>query len=295
MSAFSRAKTASTNSFLLLRQSECVSVCSGDDRGGQQRGCNPTMQQQELNGLNRHRNYVDDLHKDSGKPALPPKSRKGFYEAGKEELYDNPRHIMSNSDCISLCSNFSYCSQCTNTDSVAEPTSASASMSLLPPLNDEDSLRFSPTSLFSEDSVSLRDFDFDMPYLEAQRSGREYSCRSLRPEMSTLSSVSSVTLQGDDLSVDTISLPEDPFPHGLPSSASSTIGSPVSSRYLYSTALMLIWVTPMPWNAIIISMNNWIFHFRSSFSKSWEEDDLNALPFSQEEPNEEEKNLTKVG
>ena len=233
MSAFSRAKTA-TNSFLLLRQSECVSVCSGDDRGGQQRGCNPTMQQQELNGLNRHRNYVDDLHKDSGKPALPPKSRKGFYEAGKEELYDNPRHLMSNSDCISLCSNFSYCSQCTNTDSVAEPTSASASstMSLLPPLNDEDSLRFSPTSLFSEDSVSLRDFDFDMPYLEAQRSGREYSCRSLRPEMSTLSSVSSVTLQGDDLSVDTISLPEDPFPHGLPSSASSTIGSPVSSRYL---------------------------------------------------------------
>ena len=57
---------------------------------------------------------------------------------------------------------------------------------------------------------------------------------------------------------------------------------------------MLIGVTPMPWNAIIISMNNWIFHFRSSFSKSWEEDDLNALPFSQEEPNEEEKNLTKV-
>ena len=205
------------------------------------------MQQQELNGLNRHRNYVDDLHK--GKPALPPKSRKGFYAAGKEELYDNPRHLMSNSDCISLCSNFSYCSQCTNTDSNVELTDSvvaagAASAMSLPQLNDEDSLRFSPTSLFSEDSVSLRDFDFDMPYLEAQRSCREYSCRSLSgsgkmmlPEMSTLSSVSSVTLQGDDdLSVDTISLPEDPFPHGLPSSASSTIGSPVSSRYLVNSA-----------------------------------------------------------
>ena len=265
MSAFSRVKTATNSS--LLRQSECVSVCGGGSGGGNgiraQRGCNSTMQQQELNGLNRHRNYVDDLHK--GKPALPPKSRKGFYAAGKEELYDNPRHLMSNSDCISLCSNFSYCSQCTNTDSNVELTDSvvatgAASAMSLPQLNDEDSLRFSPTSLFSEDSVSLRDFDFDMPYLEAQRSCREYSCRSLSgsgkmmlPEMSTLSSVSSVTLQGDDdLSVDTISLPEDPFPHGLPSSASSTIGSPVSSRYLVNSAHLKYFC----YSLHISSMNN---------------------------------------
>lgn len=49
---------------------------------------------------------------------------------------------------------------------------------------------------------------------------------------STLSSVSSITLQGDDISLgyDSTSLPEDPFPQGLPtSSASSTIGSPPPS------------------------------------------------------------------
>ena len=247
VSAFSRAQTTTNPSH--LRQSECVSVCSAGQDAPRGRGGRPLMQ--ELNGLNRHRNYVDDLHKDpSAKPALPPKSRKGFYG---HDIYDNPRNLMMNSDCISLCSNFSYCSHCTNTDSNLELTDSSASgvantipSSLNnPPVanNDGDSLRFSPTSLFSEDSVSLRDFDFDMPYLEHIRGSRaEYSCGGssgkMIPEMSTLSSVSSVTLQGDDLSVDTISLPEDPFPNGLPSSASSTIGSDqrslVSSRYVHT-------------------------------------------------------------
>ena len=142
---------------------------------------------------------------------------------------------MMNSDCISLCSTFSYCSECTNTDSILEPADSSATFSSMPKLNEaEDSLRFSPTSLFSEDSVSLRDFN------GAGNAGYSYSTGigKMQAEMSTLSSVSSITLQDqdEDLSIDTVSLPEDPFPNGLPSSASSTIGSPVSSRSTFSNS-----------------------------------------------------------
>ena len=111
-----------------------------------------------------------------------------------------------------------------------DPADSSATFSSMPKLN-EDSLRFSPTSLFSEDSVSLRDFQGGNAVYSYSGMGK------MQAEMSTLSSVSSITLQ-DDLSIDTVSLPEDPFPNGLPSfsSASSTIGSPVSSRSTFSNS-----------------------------------------------------------
>jgi hypothetical protein len=206
-------------------------------------------------GLSRHRNIVDlNKERDHAKPALPPKSRVSKYKhqegwkgggTGGEDYYADPKSLIMSSkgdDCISLCSSFSYCSECTNTttgpidDTLSLLSAAAGHYSNGASAVD---LRFSPTSLLSEDTLSFQDYEDDsLSYLEVQR---EISCRSSRrgcsrvlhdmAAMSTLSSVSSITLQGDDISLgyDTTSLPEDPFPQGLPSSASSTIGSPPSS------------------------------------------------------------------
>ena len=168
------------------------------------------------------------------------------------ELYADPKSILtctgpSGEDCISLCSSFSYCSDCTNA-STGPPEDTLSSLSS-ERLAEMTPFRFSPTSFIS-DTLSLPDFEDEsqsLGYLELQR---EVSCRSgnskaHRPAtydmvaMSTLSSVSSITLQGDDISLgyDTTSLPEDPFPQGLPpSSASSTIGSPPPSVWVETGA-----------------------------------------------------------
>lgn len=124
-----------------------------------------------------------------------------------EGIYNVPRKL---DDSISLCSTFSYCSECTNTSTgLTEDTLSTFSEDHATPF------RFSPTSYLSEYSLSLQDLNG-----EAEK------------KVSTVSSVSSITLQGDDISLDydATSLPGDPFPQGLPSSASSTIGSPVSSK-----------------------------------------------------------------
>jgi len=89
--------------------------------------------------------------------------------------------------------------------------------------------RFSPTSFLSETSMSFQDYEDEHGKIGDMAKGAS-SCLKVA---SSVSSVSSVTLQGEDtlsLGYDTTSLPEDPFPEGLPSSASSTIGTPASSR-----------------------------------------------------------------
>ena len=180
------------------------------------------------------------------------------------ELYANPKSLLLSSaamaskeaDCISLCSSFSYCSDCTNA-STGPPDDTLSSLSSsrerlvggLDAANDMTPFRFSPTSFLS-DTLSLPDYDDEsqssFSYLELP-SNAEGGCSSSNSRghqsrttdggcsiaaISSLSSVSSVTLQGDDMSFgyDSTSLPEDPFPQGLPaSSASSTIGSPPPS------------------------------------------------------------------
>ena len=149
----------------------------------------------------------------------------------------------------------SYCSECTNT-STGPPEDTLSSLSESERMTEMTPFRFSPTSFIS-DTLSLPDYEDEshndscsLGYLELHdrsasiHSGGHYGgCdeKAHRPStgdttilaMSSLSSVSSITLQGDDISLgyDSTSLPEDPFPQGLPgiSSASSTIGSPPPS------------------------------------------------------------------
>lgn len=164
-------------------------------------------------------------------------------DSASEDYYACPKSLQVRKsskqgfdDSISLCSSFSFCSECTNT-STAQDSISSSSRSLFNEAVDLTPLRFSPTSLLSEDDDNLSlQFDDDdtqscLSYLEHRRELSHVHNRSGIVAMSTLSSVSSITLQGDDISLgyDTTSLPEDPFPHGLPSSASSTIGSPPSA------------------------------------------------------------------
>ena len=108
-----------------------------------------------------------------------------FYNFRKQtdnELYANPRSLTGSTgrpigeDCISLCSNFSYCSDCTNasTEPPEEDTLSSFSSERL--AEDMTPFRFSPTSFIS-DTMSLPDFDDDagqcssFAYLELQRDG----------------------------------------------------------------------------------------------------------------------------
>lgn len=218
------------------RNLECMSVCSL--RNAQQ----PSPSQR----LNRHRNFDQGLHQGHNKPALPPKnihhshgadSRRGVQPV-EDDIYNIPRKLNEKEpfdDKISLCSTFSYCSECTD-----DITDDIPSSNLVTEGDGTTPFRFSPTSFLSDNSLSLHDYFDDEDDDETSRSLRyvqmedNYSAATISNKfMSSVSSVSSMTLQADDtlsLGYDTTSLPEDPFPEGLPSSASSTIGSPASSR-----------------------------------------------------------------
>ena len=187
---------------------DCVSVCSF------------TTAMVE-NKLNRHGNFEDGLDRQNlDKPALPPKGRRKT----QEDIYNIPRRLDAKEDGISLCSDFSFCSDCIEDPGEEEESSTVTHFCM----DDSNPFRFSPTSFLSETSLSFQDFDDDPSKVE-----NEPRMHEGMKVVSSVSSVSSVTLQGEDtisLGYDTTSLPEDPFPEGLPSSASSTIGSPVSSR-----------------------------------------------------------------
>ena len=212
------------------RNLDCVSVCSL--RNAQQPG----------QRLNRHRNFDQGLNQHDQhrfKPALPPKNNQNNGSGVRtcdEDIYNIPRKLEAKGpvdDRISLCSTFSFCSDCT--DDVPDDL---ASSSLVTDGDTNTPFRFSPTSLLSDNSLSLHDYFDDEDDDDPSRSLlyvqiKDRSGDSHNKIMSSVSSVSSITLQGDDtlsLGYDTTSLPEDPFPEGLPSSASSTIGSPASSR-----------------------------------------------------------------
>ena len=215
------------------RNLDCMSVCSLRNA------------QQPSQRLNRHRNFdqgLDHHVEQHHRPALPPKNNSinqqrasRAYSVDTEDIYNTPRKLDYTrepvDDRISLCSTFSFCSECT--DDIA--TSNISSSTVTDPNSVTTPFRFSPTSLLSDNSLSLHDYFDDeggsdsLLYVQIKDS----TTTSTNKIMSSVSSVSSITLQGDDtlsLGYDTTSLPEDPFPEGLPSSASSTIGSPVSSR-----------------------------------------------------------------
>ena len=207
------------------QSSECVSVCSFN-----------AASMDNGHKLNRHGNFEDglDQERDLDKPALPPKGRRKF----QEDIYNVPRKL---DDGISLCSDFSYCSDCTDypgEDEEEEPSTMTRFSEDVTPF------RFSPTSFLSETSMSFQDYEDEHGKIGDMAKGAS-SCLKVA---SSVSSVSSVTLQGEDtlsLGYDTTSLPEDPFPEGLPSSASSTIGTSASSRYgliFYKDMCGCLWI-----------------------------------------------------
>ena len=111
-----------------------------------------------------------------------------FRKRSENELYANPRSLIGSTerpigeDCISLCSNFSYFSECTNA-STGVPEDETLSSFSSERLADMTPFRFSPTSFIS-DTMSLPDFDDDagqssssFAYLELQRDvGNVGSC-----------------------------------------------------------------------------------------------------------------------
>ena len=105
-----------------------------------------------------------------------------FRKRTDNELYANPKSLIGSTacpigdDCISLCSNFSYCSVCTNTSTEPPEDDTLSSFSSERLAEDMTPFRFSPTSFIS-DTISLPDFDDEagqcssFAYLELQRDG----------------------------------------------------------------------------------------------------------------------------